>query len=444
MKRIYPTLRLITLLTLLLGFATPAQAQSGTGGNLPPYLSMGTDGKIYLNSSTLTAGQPIFMQPEGVPSVQMTVGGQTICVGCLAFNSYTTPTGSTVVVPTAYTAIVMAITGKSPFTAQPDSYVANGILAAAMKAGVFEQMGISPDSVTPETILHTLQTMDPLMLIRLNATLNNPNNHLFEGQFFLAAGLFEFKCHPVTGQCPPVEPAPIPISDVYETICQSLGDCPNPPTDTCPRDWSVRQADPVYTAQQLAPPYPVVVGQDPNKTGVDYRAGVTVSPVIVKWNLEKRIKTGRDCNWHESTGHNGCDGEGADDHWGWDDHYETVCERQTRVFPDPVVSLYVNLQLDAASVHWIEAGDLQARYPGAMVYQADWPLWPYRPASETSISADQMSWLLTWKALQLADPGEWRTVVSGLTKGTPYTNPRQLSYNEITFKVAVIETALTK
>ena len=45
---------------------------------------------------------------------------------------------------------------------------------------------------------------------------------------------------------------------------------------------------------------------------------------------------------------------------------------------------------------------------------------------------------------QLADPGEWRTVVSGLTKGTPYTNPRQLNYNEITFKVAVIETALTK
>ena len=110
--------------------------------------------------------------------------------------------------------------------------------------------------------MHTLQTMDPLMLIRLNATLNNPNNHLFEGQFFLAAGLFEFKCHPVTGQCPPVEAAQIPISSVYETICQSLGDCPNPPTDTCPRDWSVTQVDPVYTAQQLYPPHPVVVGQD--------------------------------------------------------------------------------------------------------------------------------------------------------------------------------------
>ena len=109
-----------------------------------------------------------------------------------------------------------------------------------------------------------------------------------------------------------------------------------------------------------------------------------------------------------------------------------------------MASLFVNLQLDPQSIAWIESGDLQARYPGAKVYQADWPLWPYRPADETSIAADQTAWSLTWKALQLADPGEWRTVVSGSTKGTPYTNPRQLSYNEITFKVAVIETALTK
>ena len=107
----------------------------------------------------------------------------------------------------------MAVTGKSPFTAQPDSYVANGILAAAMKAGAFDQMGISPDSVTPETILHTLQTMDPLMLIRLNTALNNPNSHLVEGQFFLAAGLFEFRCNPVTGKCPPTETAQMPVEE---------------------------------------------------------------------------------------------------------------------------------------------------------------------------------------------------------------------------------------
>ena len=91
--------------------AIPVQAQ-GTGpgsggmqplspGNLPSYLSMNTDGKISLNTSALTAGQPIFLRPEGLPSVQMTIGGQTICAGCLTFNSYTTPTGSTVVVPTA-------------------------------------------------------------------------------------------------------------------------------------------------------------------------------------------------------------------------------------------------------------------------------------------------------------------------------------------------------
>src|SRR5690606_18713766 len=137
----------------------------------------------------------------------------------------TTPEGETVVVPTGYAAIVMALTGQNPFTSEPDLVIGNGIIAAAVAAGVFEQMGLSPDTVTPENVLQALQTMDPLFFLQLNLALNDPTSPLFSGSFLYASGLFVFLCHPVTGECPPVLSQPPALSDVYEAVCQSLGDC---------------------------------------------------------------------------------------------------------------------------------------------------------------------------------------------------------------------------
>ena len=434
----------------------PAYAQAGSPPGSAPasqpasYLSAGTDGKLYLNASALTKGKAVSMQVDGIPSVKMNVAGVEVCAGCMTFNTYTTASGSTVVVPTAYTAIMMAVTGKTPFNTKPESYLINGALAAAMKLGAFDNMGLTPDQVTPENILHTLKTMDPLLLLRLNATLNNPNNNLFEGQFMLAAGLFEFNCDPFAAECVPVaEPRPMTdtgafISDVYEKTCEALGDCSQPPTDQCPRNFSVTQGAPFFDAKNTYPPNPVVVGQDPAKTGVDVSAQAINPPVVVKWNLERRVKTGHDCVQFGDSGHGGCDGQGADDTWGWKDTYQTLCERHTRVFADPIVNLRIDLSLDAASIAWITTGELQSRYPGAHVYQADWPLFPGIPPTTQVISPDGSDWKFTWAALQIKDPGQWLCSFNGITAGTPYTRPRPLANSNKCFYDAVIETALTK
>jgi hypothetical protein len=64
--------------------------------------------------------------------------------------------------------------------------------------------------------------------------------------------------------------------------------------------------------------------------------------------------------------------------------------------------------------------------------------------AKTTISANRATFLLEWDRLQLLDPGFYRVIINGQTKGTPYTAPRLLDYDERAFSVAVVVTALTK
>jgi len=451
----------------LLLVTRPGAAHAQTGGNdpLPPYVGVGGDGRLHFDPSGLTPGEPIVMPPpEGFPALEGTIPGTDLsaCLGCLVFNTYTSADGATVIIPNAYTAIVMAVTGESPFNTTPDFWMGNGILQIAAMAGAFEGMGIPPEELTLENIAARLDPRSseysPFFLLQLNWALNNPDSPLNTGTFFWAAGIFEFSCHPVTGQCAPV-PTDNPNDgdgngtsdgdkDWREVVCEQLGDCTEPPTDDCPRNWEIIVTPPTYTAQVLDPPYPVVVGQDPQKRGVDLLAGVTVPPVIVKFNVEKEVPGERECTWFETTGHGGCagyDGEWyRDGHWGWHQEKIKVCERQTRTYPDAVTNLSITMELDPESIAWIESGELQARYPGAKVYQATWRLWRGLYPSKANIAPDRTTFLLEWDRLQLRDPGYCRVLINGKTSGTPYTAPRSLDYNQRAFSVAVVMTALTK
>ncbi len=484
MKKLIAALFAAVVLALIFGAHTQtARAQDNGGGQppLPPYLTVGADGKIDFNASGLTPGEPMVMDPPpGFPKIEGGIPGTdlTACAGCLVYNTYTTADGATVVIPNAYTAVVMAASGYSPFNAQPDFAMGNGILQIAAMQGVFEGMGIPAEQMTPETLAARLDPrsseFDPFFMLQLNAALNDPNSPLNTGSFFFAAGIFQFSCHPVTGECTDSNPndadkngqnnqcpdgmicQPCPPGQ----LCPPQPNCPagmlcQTPGDFCPRNLTVTAPPPVYTALKVLPEYPVVVGQDPAKRGVDMHAGVTVPPVNVQYNVEKEYRGDRVCKWFSGTGHGGCGGgydrlDSPTGHWyndgHWDVEQETrkVCERVTETYPDPVSIFTVQMRLDDASIAWIETGDLQLRYPGAHVYQADWPLWPEMPPTLTNISADGASILLEWDKLPLRDPGQYHVIIGGQTQGTPYTTPRLLKFDEITFDVAVFITALTK
>ncbi len=438
---------------------------------LPSYLVTGADGQIHFNADGLTPGEPIVLAaPPGFWQLDGTLPGTDIqaCLGCLVYNTYTTATGETVVIPNTYTAIVMAATGYSPFNTPAELAIGNGALQLAAMAGAFDGLGIPPEDFTLENLIKrfdpTSNDFDPLFMLQLNIALNDPNNPLNSGAFFWAAGLFQFACHPVTGECAPVADRQPTGSgsgdDPLERICQALGDCPKPLTGVCPsRDFAISAPPPVYAAEKLLPAFPIVVGQDPAQRGVDVRAGVTVPPVTVSFNVEKEYPGERVCQWVGNGEGGGCtpgsfdsvaykDGfqswMASDPDWGSLDTTRQVCERVTRTFPDPVTGFSARLQLEAASIAWIETGDLQQRYPGAQVYQAVWPLWPGRPPIRQTIAADRTAISLEWERLPLRDPGQYRVVLAGRTAGTPYTAPRDLAYDKITFDVALLEAALIK
>jgi hypothetical protein len=428
--------------------------------DLPPYLRMDENGNITFDPSGLTLGDPITLPPpEGWPWFESGIPGTdlSVCVGCLGFNSYTTPNGATVVVPNGYTAIVMALTGQNPFTSEPDVVIGNGIIAAAVAAGVFDQMGLAPDLVTPESVLQALQSMDPLFFLQLNLALNDPNSPLFSGLFLYASGLFVFECHPVTGECPPILSQPPDIGGVYEAICQSLGDCR--PIGQCPdRNWVISQLDPTYSAGKLAPPFPVVVGQDAARRGVDVQASVTSHPVYVTYTYEHVTTGPAMCRWLGGGQGGGC-GAGwtgpvdwqdgwqpfmaSDPDWGVRSDEVRECRRHTDTFLDRIGTLVVRANLSDASVAWI-TGELAGRYPGARVYQPNWLLYPGRPAASGGFSADRTSFSATYARLPMADPGEYLMTITGRTLGTPYTQPRTLFYEQPAFAVDAAFQALTK
>ena len=130
--------------------------------------------------------------------------------------------------------------------------------------------------------------LDPLFLVRMNAAMNDPNSPLFQNDLFLGAGIFSFRCNPVTGTCRN-QPLGTPQTD-----SGTPGAHPTPPGPQvtpeggeCPINLRVSQQPPTISAQKIAPAYPIVVGQDPAKRGVDVSASIQVHPVIVKYDVPK-------------------------------------------------------------------------------------------------------------------------------------------------------------
>ncbi len=453
----------ITVVVTVLGLtAGVALAQD----NLPPGITIGANGSYQLNPAQWTPGEPVFVQPEGLPSFEAQLpGGGAICAGCYVFNIYSGPEGETIVVPNPYTAVMMAVTGENPFNTQPDGYVLSGLLQIPAVLGVFESMGI-----TSEQMMDPAQwSPDPLFWLNLNIQLNGlfGADQIDEGTIFLATGIFSFNA----GNCPPAlgnacfiphEPT-TPNSttpDPYEQICVALGDCKPLQPDICTdgRNLTISAPAPQYEVEQFAPKNPIVVGQDPSMRGVDLRVRVTIPPVTVSYNNTVHEEGEHVCTWVGDGEGGGCgDWSGktnyskgfqpwmaGDPDWGVVAEERWVCVRQSRTFRDSISFLTVQARLTDESIGWITAGDLQQRYPGAKVYQAVWPLWPGFPPTLNQMAADRTSYFLQWEKLPLRDPGQYRLVIAGQSSGTPYTAPRQLRHSDFVFNVALFEAALIK
>ncbi len=207
--------------------------------------------------------------------------------------------------------------------------------------------------------------------------------------------------------------------------------------------------------RQTAPLKPVVVGQDPEKRGVDLEMSVRIPPVIFTW-YEARPR--QICQYAANGNGKGCPGpgrryeaviDGSGEHIAWSASMETnpnwkrtstiECIPHVEIYPDYLNNLVVSLNLSAESRSWI-LGDLAAAYPGAKLKHPDWQFALHGPGSQTA--GGTVTWSELIPNIQTADPGTYAIHGSGSTTGTPVSGPRSFDQSLGQFVVELLRVSL--
>jgi hypothetical protein len=203
-------------------------------------------------------------------------------------------------------------------------------------------------------------------------------------------------------------------------------------------------------AQKLAPPYPLVVGQDPSKRGVDLTFSLSIQPTVLhtfSWGIVEETQR---CIYDENGGHSGCPKSQYSN--GWSRYWESSpyryvetntiwgCIEHITPYKEGVSVIVPSANLANSSKGWI-LNDLAQRYPGAFLHHPDWS-WGYAGPGYGSFSGLTYLWNFSIQNVQAADPGIYHLVVAGTTSGTPVSQPRSFSITAGTFDDYLLETTI--
>ena len=232
-------------------------------------------------------------------------GGIQVPLGESRYSRYITPSGNVLVLPSPATMFMTFLHPEaSGFATNPPEMLSSGsqILAA-----------LAADYIDVED-LQALGYIDPADFFRAviegreNIWSVVSPNFLIEivrmsfDAGFLVTGLWLYlsgvNCDAIPGGCPPgfgLTPTP--------------GGTPTPPPPVaCPAP-SIAFENVYASGEKVAPPKPVVVGQDPEKRGADVELRVTIPPVIFTWY---EARTTNICEYAPGGNGGGCPGPGSD------------------------------------------------------------------------------------------------------------------------------------
>lgn len=184
----------------------------------------------------------------------------------------------------------------------------------------------------------------------------------------------------------------------------------------------------------IQPPYPIVVGQDPEKRGVDFIIPAYGGSATWRW-WELVIVIDE---WHEECDDVWDEDEGrfrercrrVIDEWHWE------CKAFEETYEDPVAEIGAKVELDAGSMAWIE-GEMAQRFPGAHVY-GSYPI----GLGGHSVGLGSMEATFYAREVQLQDPGLYHLNARVNTTGTPISAP-QTARTEEDFDVWLRDETLT-
>jgi hypothetical protein len=365
---------------------------------------------------------------DWMPSITLPVVG-TVSVPA-EYHSYVTESGNTVLMPTATTLFFMASNASE-----------SGYLAAAStmgtggpSVGLDAATGIAGIGAVFGAMLNNAGGAEMMSAIN-QAGFNGPTaaqdffQSVASGQTNIwsvnPSGLFNFlgslSNQSVTdgnlytymllyapGQC---GSTPAGCSAAQLALTATAVPTPLPPTATpppptkCPGS-SVKLGAISASASKLDPPYPLVVGQDPGKRGVDVAFSASVAPTIYTYYTpvpiyEERCKIVlgvQKCS-NVVTGYS--------------------CQVHTKSYPECIASAASSMSLSKDSRDWI-LNELSIRYPEAYLHHPNF-----------SFSGGGCKYSASKNHVQVADPGNWNMKISGNTSGTPVSGPRSFSRSSV-------------
>lgn len=178
-----------------------------------------------------------------------------------------------------------------------------------------------------------------------------------------------------------------------------------------------------FEGRKTAPNYPLVVGQDPDKRGVDFEFSASVAPTRYITHV---LVPEYDCV--PSPGFSsGCGANQRRVQTGY------RCEQHIETLNECIESAHGSARLSEASREWI-LEELSIRYPEAYLHKPEFGFG----------SGGDCAWSDTELEVPIADPGYWDLSVFGSTSGTPVSAPRSFGGQVDTFEAWLKEIAIIK
>jgi hypothetical protein len=429
----------VSLLPIQQAFAQDGalrQAQDGAWGEV-----VDSDGNIMYDQ--MTDQGVVTQNAEWMPSITLPVVG-TVSMPA-EYHSYVTESGNTVLMPTATTLFFMAANAsESGYLAAASTMGTGGpsvgLDAATGVAGIgavwgammnnsggaemmaaIQQAGFNGPTAASDFFQSVANGQTNIWSVTPSGLMNFLSS--FAYQSALDGNVYTYMLMYTPGQC---GSTPAGCSTSQLDLLAATLPTPPPPTaaaiappskPTCPAP-SVKPGAISASASKTAPPYPLVVGQDPDRRGVDVEFTASVAPTIYTYYTtipiyEERCRTvlGVEQCTNVVVGY--------------------TCQAHSRSYPECIASASAAMSLSQESREWI-LNELSIRYPEAYLHHPNF-----------GFSGGGCVYSASQDRVPVADPGNWNLRISGTTSGTAVSGPRSFSRGG-TFEVWLKEVVIIK
>ena len=421
---------LLLAILVAVSLVAPAHADEGTGW-----------GEFFDANGVLLPGvtqSEVSMPADWMPSVN--VFGLWGVNMQATYNVYTAPDGSTAMTPSASTLLFMAMNPQASGLLNADGQVGLGAGMALQAFG-----SVAGGNITGQQLLSNIfQQIGGAAMSQVDANhfadaiINGDGNvwaflggfesdtwNIFsllmrtsadQGNLYLVAMLYNSCTNAPTG-CPPELCQANPVACGLPATPPPGAEPTATPPPSCPAP-SVTQKAPTSSIVPVAPNFPLVVGQDPEKRGADVKASVIIPNVIYTWH-EPIYENELSCKTNPNGGADICKNVKV----------FKGCRAHKESLPEQITNARTTATLTDSSRDWI-IRTLGATWYGAYVHQGSFDLKRYGTPA-IGCGGGSCSYNLSALKIPFADPGYFDLNIQVNTAGTFFngimiTKPRVL------------------